>query len=67
MLREAVDRQAAIRIGYADTHGTSSERIVDPLALISGVLTAYDHRAGEVRTFAASRVTGVEIIEESIK
>ena len=63
-LRVAVHASMAIRIGYADTHGSSTERIVDPLQLVSGVLTAYDHRAAEVRTYAVTRITGVEFIEE---
>ena len=63
-LKLAVQASMAIRIGYADTHGSSTERIVDPLQLLGGVLTAYDHRAAEVRTFAATRITGVEFIEE---
>ena len=46
-------------IGYVDNHGTSSERIVDPLGLEGGRLTALDHRSEEVRTFAVHRITAV--------
>ena len=46
-------------IGYVDNHGTSTERIVDPLGLEGGMLTALDHRSEEIRTFAVHRITTV--------
>ena len=46
-------------IGYVDNHGTSTERIVDPLGLEGGWLTAHDHRSEEIRTFAVHRITAV--------
>ena len=39
-LRQAVAARATVLIGYVDNHGTSSERIVDPLGLEGGRLTA---------------------------
>jgi predicted DNA-binding transcriptional regulator YafY len=58
-LRQAVAARATVLIGYVDNHGTSSERIVDPLGLEGGRLTALDHRSEEVRTFAVHRITAV--------
>ena len=49
-----------VLIGYVDNHGTSSERIVDPLKVEGGWLTAHDHRSDDVRTFAVHRITTVE-------
>ena len=46
-------------IGYVDNHGTSSERIVDPLRVEGGRLTAHDHRADDIREFAVHRITAV--------
>jgi len=48
-----------VLIGYVDNHGASTERIVDPLGLDGGMLTALDHRSEEIRTFAVHRITTV--------
>ncbi len=46
-------------IGYVDNHGASSERLVDPLRVEAGQLTAHDHRSDDTRTFAIHRITAV--------
>lgn len=61
-LREALDRQRAVWIGYADATGTATERVVEPLRLEGGFLTAYDLRTAEVRTFTVARITGVAAV-----
>ena len=58
-LREAVEAQASVWIGYVDNHGSTVERVVDPVKVEGGWLTAYDHRSEEVRSFAVHRITGV--------
>jgi len=60
-LREAADAGTPLCIGYLDNNGTASERIVDPIAVAGGYLTAYDHRLDEVHTFAVHRITGVQL------
>ena len=58
-LRQAVAARVSVLIGYVDNHGASTERIVDPLGLDGGMLTALDHRSEEIRTFAVHRITTV--------
>lgn len=58
-LREAVESGATVLIGYVDNQGTSSDRLVDPIRVEGGSLTAYDHRSDDVRTFAVHRITTV--------
>ena len=58
-LREALEASRALWIGYADNSGTTTERVVEPIKLDSGFLTAYDLRTAEVRTFTVARITGV--------
>ena len=48
-----------IWIGYADTDGGVSNRIVEPTSIASGYLTAFDHGTGTLRRFAIHRITGV--------
>ncbi|WP_460800288.1 helicase-associated domain-containing protein [Nocardioides pacificus] len=63
-LREAVEARATVWIGYLDNHGTSTERVVDPLRVEGGQLTAYDHRSDDTRTFAVHRISGVRSVTE---
>jgi hypothetical protein len=58
-LREAIDAQVSVVIGYVDNHGTRSDRIIDPLSVDGGQLRAHDHRADEVRVFAVHRISSV--------
>jgi predicted DNA-binding transcriptional regulator YafY len=58
-LRRAVASRASVLIAYVDNHGSSTQRIVDPLGLEGGWLTALDHRSEEIRTFAVHRITTV--------
>lgn len=63
-LRVAVDEKATVWIGYVDQDGVVSDRVVDPIHVGSGLLTAMDHRTGEVRTFTVHRISGVAHVEE---
>jgi Helicase conserved C-terminal domain len=58
-LREAIEAQESVLIGYVDNQGTTSERLVDPIRVEGGSLTAHDHRSDDVRTFAVHRITTV--------
>ncbi len=61
-LREAIDAEATVLIGYVDNHGTSTERVVDPTYVEGGWLTAHDHRSDDTRTFAVHRITSVRVV-----
>lgn len=65
LLQDAVDDGRPVWIGYADTHGGVTGRVVDPVRLAGGYLTAYDHRHAEVHTFAVHRITGVAELDAS--
>ncbi|AUY50274.1 helicase C-terminal domain-containing protein [Streptomyces sp. CB01881] len=51
-------------IGYLNAEGLSSQRIIDPVKVEGGFVTAFDHHADELRTFALHRITGVAELEE---
>lgn len=63
-LHEAVAANHPVWIGYLNAQGQASSRIVEPLRLAGGYLTAFDHRHDEVRTFAVHRITGVATVHE---
>lgn len=61
VLREAVEVRGEVWIGYLDNHGMSTERIVRPVEVGGGQLSAYDERTDEVRSFALHRITRASI------
>jgi predicted DNA-binding transcriptional regulator YafY len=52
-------------ISYVDNHGTRTDRVVEPVSVEGGVLTAHDHRTDDTRTFAVHRITTVRPAEPS--
>lgn len=61
-LRQAAETGEPVTIVYVDNHGTRTERVVDPVSVEGGVLTAHDHRSDDTRTFAVHRITAVRPI-----
>ncbi|MFT4009544.1 MAG: helicase-associated domain-containing protein [Nocardioidaceae bacterium] len=58
-LNEAVDRAATLWISYAGNDGSLMDRVVDPVRIDAGWLTAFDHRTEQNRSFALHRIHGV--------
>lgn len=63
-LREAIEAGVTVLIGYVDNQGVSGDRVVDPRSVEGGSLTAYDHRADDVRSFAVHRITTVRPVAD---
>jgi hypothetical protein len=59
LLRDAAATRRAVWIGYADAGGQVARRLVEPLSVEAGRITAFDRGSEEVRTFSVHRVTGV--------
>ncbi|HET7356369.1 MAG TPA: helicase C-terminal domain-containing protein [Nocardioidaceae bacterium] len=60
VLREAAEAGTRVWIGYVDNHGATVERVVDPVKVEGGWLSAFDRRVEEVRSFAVHRITAVK-------
>ncbi|MBM7172253.1 helicase C-terminal domain-containing protein [Streptomyces sp. G44] len=58
-MQAAVMTGEAVWIGYVNAEGAASQRVIAPVRVEGGFVTAYDHTADEVRTFALHRITGV--------
>ncbi len=58
-LRDAIERHAAVVIAFTDNQGVVGERVVHPISVEGGQLTARDHTADDVRTFAVHRISRV--------
>lgn len=63
-LQAAVLTGETLCIGYIDAEGTAGRRVVAPVRVEGGLVTAYDHTADEVRTYPLHRVTGVAELAE---
>jgi hypothetical protein len=50
---------SAVWIGYVNADGAASQRVIAPVRVEGGYVTAYDHTADEVRRFPLHRITGV--------
>ncbi|MEU3254415.1 helicase C-terminal domain-containing protein [Streptomyces sp. NPDC006997] len=46
-------------IGYVNAEGAASQRVIAPVRVEGGFVTAYDHTADAVRTYPLHRITGV--------
>lgn len=58
-LRAAAEDGRTVWLAYLDEAGTVTERVVDPLVVDAGRLTAYDHRSARTRPFALHRISRV--------
>lgn len=63
-LQEAAHLQMSVVIGYVDPAGVATQRVVAPINVRGGQLTAYDPASGRVREFAIHRVTSVVSAEQ---
>ncbi|KUN37385.1 DNA-binding protein [Streptomyces longwoodensis] len=58
-VQAAVLTGEALWIGYVNADGAASQRVIAPVRVEGGFVTAYDHTADEVRTYPLHRITGV--------
>ncbi|MFD7434615.1 helicase-associated domain-containing protein [Streptomyces sp. NPDC059861] len=64
-VQAAVLTGQALWIGYVNAEGAASQRVIAPVRVEGGFVTAYDHTADEVRTYPLHRITGVaELADE---
>ena len=63
-LRSAAEDRRLVLIGYVDNDGATTERVVAPIRVDGGWLTAYDQRADDHRTFAVHRIVAVRPLDQ---
>jgi predicted DNA-binding transcriptional regulator YafY len=59
VINQYIEEQSSLMISYADTNGGVSNRIVHPISVSLGTLTARDHVTGELTQFRIPRINGV--------
>jgi hypothetical protein len=63
LLESAAAGGSSVVLGYVNAQGQTSRRIVEPRAIVGGLLTAYDHQSQEDRAFALHRITAVDVMD----
>ncbi|MYS22436.1 WYL domain-containing protein, partial [Streptomyces sp. DvalAA-14] len=58
-MQAAVLAGESLWIGYVNAEGAATQRVIAPVRVEGGYVTAYDHNADSLRTFALHRITGV--------
>ncbi|MEV7965498.1 helicase C-terminal domain-containing protein [Sphaerisporangium sp. NPDC088356] len=58
-LQDAIRQGQRVWIGYLDSQGHATSRILEPARMEGGYLTAYDETRAAIHRFALHRITGV--------
>lgn len=63
-IHQAIAADGALWIGYANAEGRASLRLIEPEAVLGGLVEAYDHLRESRRTFALHRITGYALVDD---
>lgn len=63
LLREAIEAQSQVWIGFVDSRGVASQRVVDPFRVGGGILEGRDVTHGAVRQYPLHRITSASLVE----
>ncbi|HEY2725133.1 MAG TPA: helicase-associated domain-containing protein [Pseudonocardiaceae bacterium] len=64
LLQDAANAGNSVFIGYVDSHGVASRRIVRPVSVGGGVLEGFDRSHGEIRRFPLHRINSAALVAE---
>lgn len=64
LLQDAAHAGSNVCIGFVDSHGVASRRIVRPVSVGGGVLEGIDHRAEELRRFPLHRIISAALVPD---
>ena len=59
-LREAAEDRSSVWIAYVDSQGAASRRLIEPIAVSGGTVSAFDRLRQNMQTFALHRIVGVD-------
>jgi predicted DNA-binding transcriptional regulator YafY len=64
VLQGAAHAGTSVCIGYVDSHGVASKRIVRPVSVGGGVLEGFDGLTDELRRLPLHRITSATVMPE---
>jgi predicted DNA-binding transcriptional regulator YafY len=59
LINQYITDRKTLMISYADNNGSVSNRIIEPISISLGTLTARDETTGEITQFRIPRINGV--------
>ena len=63
LLQDAARERRSVWLGFVDSHGVASQRVVEPVSVGGGVLQGFDQGRGEVGSFPLHRITSVALVD----
>ncbi|MGP4019406.1 helicase-associated domain-containing protein [Saccharopolyspora sp. 5N708] len=64
LLRDAARQHRSVWLGFVDTHGVRSQRVVRPVSVGGGILQGFDTSSEELGNFPLHRIMSVALIED---
>lgn len=65
LLQGAADTGNSVWIGFVDSRGVASKRVVQPVSVAGGMLEGFDHAQGELRRFPLHRITSAAVVTDT--
>ncbi|MBV9843828.1 MAG: helicase-associated domain-containing protein [Kutzneria sp.] len=64
LLRSAVRQRRGVWLGFVDSRGVASQRVVEPVSIAGGVLEGVDRSAGDTRRYPLHLITSAALVED---
>ncbi|ASO22855.1 hypothetical protein FHR81_005080 [Actinoalloteichus hoggarensis] len=65
LVREAVRSRSRLWIGFVNSHGVATQRIVDPVTISGGFLEGFDRSVGAVQRYPLHRISSAALVEDA--
>ncbi|APU17689.1 helicase-associated domain-containing protein [Actinoalloteichus fjordicus] len=65
LLQDAVSSRHQLWIGFVDSHGVATQRIIDPVSISGGFLEGFDQSVGAVQRYPLHRISTAALVEGS--
>lgn len=65
LLQEAARRGRSVWIGFVDSRGVASQRIVEPIRIGGGILDGRDRTLDQIHRFPLHRITSAALLDET--
>jgi hypothetical protein len=63
VLHQAIRDRRSVWVGFVDSHGVASQRVVQPVSAGGGMLEGFDESHGELRRYPLHRITSVALVD----
>ncbi|GAA2819764.1 hypothetical protein GCM10010470_63840 [Saccharopolyspora taberi] len=64
LLRDAAQQRRSVWLGFVDSHGVATQRVVRPVRVGSGVLQGLDQTGEHIGNYPLHRITSAALVED---